>query len=152
MAPFWEGQMKRIITLSLLALAISAQSSPAGSLMDAIEDSQSAAAVNIISQGADVEEANRAGTTPIIRAAELGLADVVKALIEKNADVNAKSNPGYTALMLAADNGHDEVVKILLKAGADVTARSDAGMTALGYAKAARKHTVAQILRDAGAN
>lgn len=146
--------MKNIITitLSLFVLAITASFALAGGLVEAIDNDNSQEAIRMINQGANVEDANKAGTTAIIRAAELGMADVVKALIAAKADVNAKSNPGYTALMLAADNGKTEIVRILLDAGADVTAKSGAGMTALDMAKAASHHEISQMLRQAGGN
>jgi ankyrin repeat protein len=60
------------------------------------------------------------GCTPLMRAAESGNIDEVRALLKAGADVNAAWPAwGHTALMFAAGEGHLEVVKALLAAGAD---------------------------------
>jgi ankyrin repeat protein len=76
----------------------------------------------LIEAGADVNasfsRSNSAGTTALMFAAELGLADNVKLLLEAGADINARANDGKTALERASDIGHAEVVNILKEAGA----------------------------------
>jgi len=67
----------------------------------------------------------------LIKAAQEGHADVVRALLDKGADVNAKRRDGWTALMIAANNGHADVVHALLDKGADVNAKDNDGVTAL---------------------
>jgi ankyrin repeat protein len=63
------------------------------------------------------------GCTPLMRAAESGNIDEVRALLKAGADVNAAWPAwGHTALMFAAGEGHLEVVKALLAAGADPNA------------------------------
>lgn len=60
--------------------------------------------------------------TPLMRAAENGRVDEVRALLASGVDVNAKLGAGHTALMFAANEGHLEIVKALLAAGADPNA------------------------------
>ena len=144
--------MKRIISITLTLLFTLATPSMAQTLMNAIGDSDSRTAVRLINEGANLNVTTEGGSTALILASELGLVDVVEAMITKNVDVNQKSEPGYTALMLAADNGHAQVVKVLLNAGADVTAKSKTGFTALSLAKDSRNSEVVEILRNAGAN
>ncbi|HVF43801.1 MAG TPA: ankyrin repeat domain-containing protein [Pyrinomonadaceae bacterium] len=102
------------------------------------------------------DEATRRETcTPLMRAAESGTAEAVKALISEGADVNAKPYHGMTALMLAAGEGRLEVVKLLLAAGADANAvvvTPHAGaFTPLTYGARSRDRDVVLALIDAGA-
>jgi ankyrin repeat protein len=60
--------------------------------------------------------------TPLMRAAENGRVEEVRALLATAVDVNARVGPGLTALMLAANEGHLEIVKALIAAGADANA------------------------------
>lgn len=93
--------------------------------------------------------------TPLMRAAESGRAEEVKAQIAEGADVNAKPYHGMTALLLAAGEGHLEIVKLLLAAGADVNAvlvTPHAGaFTPLTYGLRSRNKAVVLTLIDAGA-
>ena len=68
---------------------------------------------------------NNRGCTPLMRAAERGDIEQVRALIKRGANVNAAwPHWGITALMIAAGEGHLEVVQALLDAGADPNAVS----------------------------
>ena len=60
--------------------------------------------------------------TPLMRAAERGDLDSVRALLRNGADVNEAKGTGHTALMLAAGRDHLEIVQTLLRAGANPNA------------------------------
>lgn len=64
------------------------------------------------------DSTRRETCTPLMRAAERGRAEAVRALISEGADVNAKPYHGETALSLATDAGREETVEILKRAGA----------------------------------
>ncbi len=66
----------------------------------------------------DVNATDKHGKTALIRAAEEGRPEVVKALIAQGANVNAKTNKGVTATMIAFNRSEDEVVQLLKEAGA----------------------------------
>ena len=71
----------------------------------------------------DARESDERRCTALMRAAESGDIDQVRALIKRGADVNAAwPNWRITALMLAAGEGHVAVVKALLQAGANPNA------------------------------
>jgi ankyrin repeat protein len=73
----------------------------------------------LIELGADVNQANDYGTTPLYTAAEKGHEAIVRALIDFGADVNKANNNGWTPLYMAArDRFHHSVIKILTDAGA----------------------------------
>ncbi|HEV8188954.1 MAG TPA: ankyrin repeat domain-containing protein [Pyrinomonadaceae bacterium] len=67
----------------------------------------------LLSQGADVNAADRTGVTAIMRAAYHGQLAMVRALIGYGADPTAKDRSGLTALMMAEYGGHEEIVDAL---------------------------------------
>ena len=133
----------------------------------------------LIERGADVNAANRFGGTALWRAADVGRADVVEALlqagadvskasyqgnaplsksatatiammlIERGASVDATNKLGQNALLFAAYDGRTEVVEVLLQAGADANKADDDGLAPLSVAASAR---IATMLIERGAN
>ncbi|KKP23819.1 MAG: hypothetical protein SZ59_C0003G0043 [candidate division TM6 bacterium GW2011_GWF2_28_16] len=94
-----------------------------------------------VNNGADINAIDQYGQTPLMFAAEDGLADVAEFLIKNGADVNFKNNEGETSLMLACycidDYNYDgrvRIVEMLIKNEADLHAKNDSGRTALRYA------------------
>lgn len=74
----------------------------------------------LLAAGASTTLTDTAGSTPLIRAAMLGNAHAVKALLKKNKDnINHTNDYGNTALALAVCNGHAEVAIALIKVGAN---------------------------------
>lgn len=71
--------------------------------------------------GAAARESLRdhAGRPILLRAAQLGHADVVAGLLADGTPVDVSDAVGFTALMEAAREGHTEVVRLLLRHGAD---------------------------------
>jgi len=72
----------------------------------------------LIEAGADVNNKDKYGDTPLIYSSILGYLDITKILIEAKADINAKNNYGNTALIWALRNNHKEIVDLLKKYGA----------------------------------
>jgi ankyrin repeat protein len=94
-------------------------------LMHALEDLEMVKL--LIAHGADVNQANFRGATPLMGAAVGRNASVVKYLIEKGADVNARDKDGHTALMAAESERQrqvfdseelDEIIQVLKRAQA----------------------------------
>ncbi len=86
----------------------------------------------------------------IIRAAEHGHLDQIRACLEAGADPNAKSGDGFTVLTWAAARGHIEAVKLLLEAGAELNVQTRKGPTAQDIATQEGRHDIAAMLREAG--
>jgi ankyrin repeat protein len=92
-------------------------------LMHAIEDLEMVQL--LVAHGADVNQKNFRGATPLMGAAGGRNVAVVKYLIEKGADVKARDRDGYTALTYA-ENTHatfyaaerDEIIQVLKRAEA----------------------------------
>jgi ankyrin repeat protein len=75
----------------------------------------------LLKAGADPNERQPHGETPLMFAARNGNPEAIRVLLDNKADVNAKENiRGTTALMWAAEQAHPEAVAELLKHGADV--------------------------------
>lgn len=88
------------------------------------------AAQKLLAQGADVNEHDPLGDTPLILASGQGPIALVKALLSKGADVNG-NNCGATALHQAARFNNAPIVRLLLAHGADINARGWYQMTPL---------------------
>ena len=97
----------------------------------------------LITRGADVNLKASDGATPLLTAASIGSAEVVRLLLDKRAKVDAVDKLGGTPLMCAADRGDDEIVDALLSAGADPSLRDAKGMTAIDLALKRGRHAIA---------
>jgi ankyrin repeat protein len=84
----------------------------------------------LIEQGADVDEKDQFGNTPLHLA--LRYPDMVRLLLDSGADVNARNAMGNTPLHLAVTD--ERVVEMLLDAGAQVNARNGLDKSPLNYA------------------
>ncbi|MCB1826772.1 MAG: ankyrin repeat domain-containing protein, partial [Coxiellaceae bacterium] len=73
--------------------------------------------------GADIDQANAIGTTPLWFMVHKGNHDAVKQLIERGADVShQRFTNNFSALMTALNKRHDDIAETLLIAGADTAA------------------------------
>lgn len=80
-------------------------------------------AMLLIERGANIEEVNDEGYTPLMEAAREGHEEMVALLLSQGADINAQTEETLeTALTLACCGGFLEVVDFLVKAGADISA------------------------------
>jgi ankyrin repeat protein len=105
----------------------------------------------LIGKGADVNAANKAGATALMRAASDPAK--VELLVEKGANVNARSALGNTALILAARAYPSyEAVKTLIDRGAEVNATNNFGANAIIAASAAGDIQTVRLLWKHGAD
>lgn len=103
---------------------------------DVIETDDIKAVQDLINSGANVNEPDENGRTPLMFAAVGQNRKIIKALIKAGADVNTPCKNGETPLMLAATKWHanPQIIKILIRAGADINAKDACGKTSLMYA------------------
>ena len=109
----------------------------------------------LIEAGADVNEQDKGGTTPLMEAANMGNEQVVHELIKAGASVTAKNNKQQTALHLAISSSWGNrfsVVKALIEAGADVNEQDEDGTTPLIKAANMGNEQVVHELIRAGAS
>jgi ankyrin repeat protein len=68
---------------------------------------------DVLKAGADINDADPDGYTPLMYAANLGLVDTVKELLERGAKAGIRSRRGETAQSLAEKYGLEQVVRVL---------------------------------------
>jgi ankyrin repeat protein len=79
----------------------------------------------LIDAGADMNQRDRAGMTPLARACYKGHVSVVQALIEAGADVDPTDENGSTPLIGASSIGNELLVEALIQSGANVNAKDN---------------------------
>ncbi|HEX4999226.1 MAG TPA: ankyrin repeat domain-containing protein [Terriglobia bacterium] len=122
------------------------------SLIDAVEAGDRAAALRLLSKGADPNAAGADRATPIMYAAANGDLDLVRALIKAGADVRRQNQFGASAISEAATIGSAEIIEALLKAGADPNTKNPEGETPIMEAARSGRVEAAKRLLDAGAD
>jgi hypothetical protein len=102
-------------------------------LFEAARDGKLLKVKILLAFGANANEKNANGWTPLIVAAYAGHEAVCRLLIEKNAVVNVQDDKGITPLAYAA-NGHEAVCRLLIEKHANVDSRSNDRWTPLFFA------------------
>ena len=107
-----------------------------------------------LAAGADVNQADEHGGTPLCLASQEGRAEVVKLLLAApGIDVNQAANDGFTPLYNASWDGHTDIVKLLLAApGIDVNQANNNGFTPLSIASQEGHVEVVKLLLAVGAD
>ena len=90
--------------------------------------------------------------TPLMHAARLGDADVVRALLKRGADVAARNADGNGALWFACFADCNDCVAELIAAGAPLDNQNVNAATALIYSASAGKAGMVRLLLEAGAD
>ncbi len=73
-------------------------------LITAIEKGDLESVVQFIGKGADVNDADHNGNTPLMYASMRGFTDTARFLLDNGADVNARNTQGVTPLTYACRN------------------------------------------------
>ncbi|OQS03939.1 hypothetical protein THRCLA_03775 [Thraustotheca clavata] len=94
----------------------------------------------LLSNGANSNQSDEYGWTPLHNTAEDGDENVVALLIAHKVDVDISTNKGETPLYIAADKGHLAVISQLLNANADSNIAAKNQLTPLMELKRAIKY------------
>ena len=108
----------------------------------------------LLTAGADVNEKDRLGLTPLMLACgkpTVGYREIAEMLIKKGAYINVRDALGYTPLLLALSGGTIDIAEQLINKGADISARTRKGETPLSLAKQAQCTEIIDLLVSKGA-
>jgi uncharacterized protein len=136
----------------LLALGAHAPVWAAGTLIDAAKANDSAGALALIKDKADVNAAESDGTAPLHYAVYHDDVALVDSLLKAGAKASVANKYGSTPLLEAAVRGNQAVIEKLVKAGADVNAGNGDGQTALLILARTSNVEAAKFLIGHGAN
>lgn len=102
--------------------------------------------------GADVNEVDEYGYTPLIETAIVDSLEKAKVVIAHGAEINQPDMVGRTALHWAADNNNIEFCKYLLEQGADPNAYNSSGQCVLVNPLLRGYHNIKNLLYRYGAD
>lgn len=104
-----------------------------------------------LKKGANINQADNASYTPLMRASFYGQTGAVKVLLDvPEINVNQQDDDGATALMYASYPGHTDVVKVLLDVpGIGINHKDKTGYTALMFASDDGHTDVVKVLLGA---
>ncbi len=102
--------------------------------------------------GADINQFDEYGFTPLIEAAIANNIEIAKFLLERNADPNQKDMVGGTALHWAVENNNEELVRRLLDAGADSNSYNNYSEPAITKAVLRNQTELKDLLYQNGAS
>lgn len=112
---------------------------------DGDSDDQRRRLLSLLAEGADVNECDKNGVTPLHHAVRFRNPGLVELLLDSGADVNracsrSGSTPVHRAVNATGAPGtagknkeQEQIIQLLLKAGADPMVRNKRGMSALDY-------------------
>ncbi len=106
----------------------------------------------LLANGADPNERDDKGNTPLQGAILVGNEELARLFIAHGTDVNARNQSNITALHYAANGGRAELASLLLAKGADVNASDNDGDTPLHSAVRRGHKPVVEVLVAGGAN
>ena len=92
------------------------------------------------------------GLTPVMKAALLGLDQLVNELIQLGVNVHLRNTDGNNALWLACVSENPNVVQSLIDAGINIDNKNLTGATALMYTASSGKAEMMKLLLDNGAD
>ena len=140
------------VLVSGVATAILVLAQAPKDLPTAVQAGASKQALEMIRSGADVNQAQGDGSTPLLWAVNRQDYEVAQALLAKKANPNAVNEFGAMPLTEAARLNDDKLVKMLLEAGAQVDSANPDDESALMLAIKNGSLPMTETLVKAGAN
>jgi len=100
-------------------------------LISAAERGDTATALRLIANGADVDAQDSRGRTPVLAATRANRIETVGALISAGADINIRDDLKDNPFLYAGAQGLLDILRLLIAAGADTRITNRFGGTAL---------------------
>ena len=120
------------------------------SLLEAIRLGDIDSVRHLVQAGANVNQTDPWGETPLHEAIRKGNAEILQILVDAGADANGRDGAGNSAIHVAVRQDNPEIVRILVDAGTDANERDAVGNPAIQVAIVLNKPDMVQILIDAG--
>jgi len=108
-------------------------------------------AMILVEAGLNVDFQDSNGNSDLMRAAEEGNTERVKALLMVGSSVNLRSKNGDNALMKACREGHYDIANELVEAWSEINLKNTKGNTALIISCANGRNDTAKLLLQSGA-
>jgi len=143
---------RSIVAAFVMTFALTAGAHAESGLADRIQSGDRRAALAMIAAGADINEAQPDGTTPLHWAAYRVDRELLNVLLKKGARPNAVNRYGASPLAEAVRVANAGMVGMLLEAGADANVANEDGQTALMLAARTGNVDVAKRLVQHGAD
>ena len=106
----------------------------------------------LVELGADKDQGDNDGCTPLWCASGNGHLEVAQYLVEQGATLDKTNTDGWTPLIIAAIRGHLEIARYLLEQGADRVKATTLGYTPLHQAANYGHLEIAMLLMSYGAD
>lgn len=120
-------------------------------LPDLVNAGQRAHALELISDGADVNERSVDGTTALHWAVYKKDLELVEMLLDEGADPDARNDYGATAMTVASEHGDYAIMKALIDAEGDIESPNSEGQTVLMAVARTGNLETAELLLEEGA-
>ncbi len=121
-------------------------------LPDLVNQGARDAALELISEGVDVNQLSVDGTTALHWAVYKKDVALVQMLLDEGADPDIRNDYGATPMTVASEHGDYPIMKALLDAGGDVESPNSEGQTLLMTVARTGNVDTARLLLDEGAN
>lgn len=106
----------------------------------------------LVEAGADLEDRDEAGSSPLIYAIIGKHPKIVSLLIERGASIHVRDNHNATPLHIAAKMNHIEIIDLLASSTQDIDPQNNEGQTPLLLAVSLKKENAILRLLEHGAN
>lgn len=143
---------KAFVLICAMLLAVSGCAAFRSPLVKAAAKGDVKTAQQLIKSGADINEKDRYGYTPLLWAVYSNQLEAVKTFIQMGADIESQDVSGSTPLTLAASYNYSDIAELLVKNHANVNAKDINGQTPLCYAVMYGNESLMKILIDSGAD